>query len=126
MCASRAAALTVSHDADGSDKAILSLIEALNRKVSWLTNPIFRRQAASSKSLMSTPSAAMLPLCGENNRMMRSAIVDLPAPDAPTRAVTSPTRNERDTSWRTGAFNRVGYAKDTCLKVSANIFLLGI
>src|ERR1700734_9191 len=78
------------------------------RKNCWNTNPILEaRSAASPRSLIraaSRPVTRTVPLVGRSRVPIRCSIVDLPDPDGPTMAVSSPADTARLTpaSARTG------------------------
>jgi acyl-CoA thioesterase-1 len=68
----------------------------------WNTNPTraarSRARWSSDITLMSSPAIQHLPVVGMSRPASSASSVDLPAPDAPTRATVSPAAISRDTS----------------------------
>ena len=54
-----------------------------------------RRSAPLPKVVSSTPLSAMVPAVGSTSRLMQRISVDLPAPDGPISATTSPCATSR-------------------------------
>ncbi len=70
---------------------------------SWSTRATSRLRSARRMVLMSRPSIRTRPESGSSRRTMRSAMVDLPLPLAPTSATVSPGLTEKLASTSTGS-----------------------
>ena len=92
--------------AAGREKATFSRMVPSKRKVSCRTTPRWRRYESSLTVARSTPSTTTRPAVGVWKAQTRPIIVDLPAPEGPTRAVTVPGAARSETSWSTGSPSR--------------------
>ena len=70
--------------------ATLAAIVSLKRMTSWLTKAICRRTSAKTISSKGTSSKKIWPLVGLKNLGSKLTRVDLPPPEGPTNATTSP------------------------------------
>ena len=70
---------------------------------SWLMRVTLRAVHTSETWAMSTSPTVMVPAVGRSRPDMRAASVDLPAPDAPTRAVVVPAASVRSRVGSTGS-----------------------
>ena len=72
------------------------------RKVSWPTYPTRRRHDRPTGPTSGVPSTETMPSRASNSPSIRLASVDFPLPEAPTTAVVSPARQEREMPCSTG------------------------
>jgi hypothetical protein len=79
---------------------MFSLTVSWSRKGSWKTRPTCRSRSSGEISRTSTPPTATVPEVASQNRGISRAIVDLPDPEAPTRAHTVPSGTSKETSVR--------------------------
>ena len=70
-------------------------------RLSWRSTAIRFATVVGAAVVTSTPSRSTLPARGDSSRPIADSRVDLPAPLAPTRAVTCPDGKDTATSSRT-------------------------
>src|SRR6266700_2213400 len=95
--AALAAAMISSAPASGRPYAIFSRMVAPNSNDCWSTSPIWRRSDSRRYWRMSTPSTRIAPSWGSYRRRIKLTMVDLPAPDAPTKASRCPGATLKET-----------------------------
>ncbi|MNE12877.1 hypothetical protein D3C80_1056970 [compost metagenome] len=88
--AASAAAQMAASSASGRAKAMLARMLSLNRATSCGTRATAARKEACVTDRASRPSISTRPSCGSSRRRASLTMVDLPAPDGPTRAVVVP------------------------------------
>src|SRR2546430_5362044 len=93
---------------------------SLKRKFSCVTTPICARSDACVTSRRSWPSSVIRPAVTSWKRGTRSMRVDLPAPDMPTKATTSPLRISSEISFRIISAES-GYRKSTRSKTRVRL-----
>src|SRR5947208_705756 len=95
--AALAAAMISSTLASGRPYAMFSRMVAPNSSDCWSTSPIWRRNDSRRYWRMSSPSTRIAPSWASYRRRIRLTMVDLPAPDAPTKASRCPGATLKET-----------------------------
>ena len=73
------------------------------RSTSWKTIAKFLNNVSGSTLFTSTPPKVIWPESASQNRAANFEAVDLPLPDGPTKAVTSPCFAVKETPFNTGS-----------------------
>ena len=80
----------------GTVATFAAIVWCGNSPTCWMTYPIRRRRSTASAVRMSSPSSRILPLVGSISRLIMRRIVDLPQPDGPISATSSPAGTSSD------------------------------